>query len=143
MLDPTTYENTKCGDHQVRVVIEEKHHSRAVKHLEDEAIPSLPKSRDKAKESKRKDRGWGKDECFYKPRKIESLKVKQDQSFRYMPWIRFFPRKFKCWWSDLFRALESIGQIFLSPTCKFLSVYLDRVELNGLDRVQIKEKPPD
>ncbi|KAK1425681.1 hypothetical protein QVD17_21036 [Tagetes erecta] len=76
MIDPTTYANTKCGDHQVSVVIEEEHHSRPVKHFEDKAILSLPKSWDKANESKRNDRGRVKDECFYKPRKIDVTTVK-------------------------------------------------------------------
>ncbi|KAK1406551.1 hypothetical protein QVD17_41972 [Tagetes erecta] len=136
MIDHTTYENTKCGDHQVSVVIEEEHHSRPVMNKDDETLPSLPKSREKA--SKRKKKSWVQARI-----KIKKLEVKHDWSSSYMTRIRFFPGKFKCWWSDSFRALQSIVQIVLNVTCKFLSVYLDRVELNGLDRVQIKEKPPD
>ncbi|MFS7912408.1 hypothetical protein Hanom_Chr02g00129621 [Helianthus anomalus] len=43
------------------------------------------------------------------------------------------------WWSDPFKIFE----IFYDSTNKFLNIFEDRVELNGLDRVQIKEKPPD
>ena len=68
---------------------------------------------------------------------------KHDQSSRYMPCIRFFPGKYKCWWSDPFKGFKLILKASLNFTANFLNVFVDRVELNGLDRVQIKEKPPD
>ena len=75
------------------------------------------KPREKARKIKGNDRSRKKVKRWFKERK-EPLKFEHDQSFRYMSRIQFMP-------------------------VKFLIVCEDRVELNGLDRVQIKEKPPD
>ncbi|KAJ0936375.1 hypothetical protein HanRHA438_Chr03g0130321 [Helianthus annuus] len=69
----------------------------------------------------------------YKPR---------EKAMRRTPGIviqRLLPGKFKFLCSNPVKYLK----IFYNSTTKILNVYEDRVELNGLDRVQIKEKPPD
>ena len=63
----------------------------------------------------------------------------QDRSPHYMLSIRFGPGKFKYRWSDLFQFCI----MFYNSPEPFLTVYKNRVELNGLDRGWIKEKPPD
>jgi len=73
----------------------------------------------------------------------KSLKFKHDHSSRYMSCIRFMPGKFKYWWSDPFRVFNLLFNIVFNSTFNFVCIYVNRVELNGLDRVQIKEKPPD
>ncbi|KAJ0865580.1 hypothetical protein HanRHA438_Chr12g0542031 [Helianthus annuus] len=52
---------------------------------------------------------------------------------------RLLPGKFKFLCSNPLKILK----LFYNSTIKFLNVYEKRVELNGLDKVQIKEKPPD
>ncbi|MFS7930060.1 hypothetical protein Hanom_Chr04g00339711 [Helianthus anomalus] len=89
----------------------------------------------KEKKTKRKDRKWKRIESWYKKEIKEPLK--QDQSSRYMPHIRFLPGKFKSWWSDPFKNFK------INSTIIILIVFEDRVELNGLDRVHVKQKPPD
>ncbi|KAJ0910817.1 hypothetical protein HanRHA438_Chr06g0256451 [Helianthus annuus] len=66
----------------------------------------------------------------------------RDKEMRRTPGIvfqRLLPGKFKFLCSNPLKILKS----FYNFTIKFLNVYEKRVELNGLDRVQIKEKPPD
>jgi len=75
--------------------------------------------------------------------KKKPLKCKNDQSSRYMSCIRFFPGKYKSWWSNPFKRFNVILKVSFNFICNFLNVFVDRVELNGLDRVQIKEKPPN
>ncbi|KAJ0467706.1 putative transcription factor interactor and regulator CCHC(Zn) family [Helianthus annuus] len=75
--------------------------------------------------------------CEHKQR--EKLKCRDSHLPHYMHRIRFGPGKFKFWWSDPFK----IFKIFCNSTNEVLIIVEDRVELNGLDRVQIKEKPPD
>ena len=136
MIEPTPDEETKCGDHLVEVVEEEEHHSWPVVLVIGETVKSA-KPREKARREKRQDRNWKGIEGLHTLEGKEPLK--HDQSSRYMPRIRFLPGKFKFWWSDPFK----IFKIFYYATIKFLTIFEDRVELNGLDRVQIKEKPPD
>ncbi|KAJ0907653.1 hypothetical protein HanRHA438_Chr07g0301621 [Helianthus annuus] len=71
--------------------------------------------------------------------KKKPLQFTHDQSSRYMSCIRFLPGKYKFWWSDPFK----IFKIFYNSTNIFLNIFEYRVELNGLDMVQIKEKPLD
>ncbi|KAJ0940168.1 hypothetical protein HanRHA438_Chr02g0080351 [Helianthus annuus] len=66
----------------------------------------------------------------------------REKAMRRTPGIVFqwlMPGKFKFWCSNPLKILKS----FYNSTAKFLTIYEDRVELNGLDRVQLKEKPPD
>ncbi|KAJ0940608.1 hypothetical protein HanRHA438_Chr02g0085321 [Helianthus annuus] len=66
----------------------------------------------------------------------------REQAMRRTPGIvfqRLLPGKFKFLCFNPLKFLKS----FYNSTVKFLNVYEKRVELNGLDRVQIKEKPPD
>ncbi|KAF5822128.1 hypothetical protein HanXRQr2_Chr01g0022891 [Helianthus annuus] len=71
----------------------------------------------------------------------KSLKSRE-RAIRRTPGIvfqRLMPGKFKFWCSNPVKYLK----FFYNSTIKFLNVYEERVELNGLDRVQVKEKPPD
>ncbi|XP_076906807.1 uncharacterized protein LOC143563055 [Bidens hawaiensis] len=70
------------------------------------------------------------------------LNVKHDQSSRYLQRIRLLPGKFKYRWSDPLLIFNS-NLIFCGSIIDILMFDKYRVELNGLDRVQIKEKPPD
>ncbi|KAF5786756.1 hypothetical protein HanXRQr2_Chr10g0444771 [Helianthus annuus] len=72
-------------------------------------------------------------------KKEEPLKFAQHHSPHYMPRIKFGPGKFKYWWVDPF----SFSKLFFNFTNDFLLKTGKRVELNGLDRGWIKEKPPD
>ncbi|KAJ0441627.1 hypothetical protein HanIR_Chr16g0799911 [Helianthus annuus] len=66
----------------------------------------------------------------------------REKAMRTTPGIviqRLLPGKFKFLCSNPVKYLK----IFYNSTTNILNVYEDRVELNGLDRVQIKEKPPD
>ncbi|KAJ0577540.1 hypothetical protein HanRHA438_Chr05g0229471 [Helianthus annuus] len=66
----------------------------------------------------------------------------REKAMRRTPGIvfqRLLPGKFIFWCFNPVKYLE----FYYNSTTKFLNVYEDRVELNGLDRVQIKEKPPD
>ncbi|KAJ0466346.1 hypothetical protein HanIR_Chr14g0671051 [Helianthus annuus] len=138
VIEPAPDEETKCGDHPARVVEEEEHHNWPMVLVIGEPEKS-EKPREKAKKRKRKDlnrkriEGWGEME------KKKPLQFTHDQSSRYMSCIRFLPGKYKFWWSDSFENFK----IFFNSTIKFLTIFEDRMELNGLDRVQIKEKPPD
>ncbi|KAJ0864211.1 hypothetical protein HanPSC8_Chr12g0539271 [Helianthus annuus] len=118
------------------VVEEEEHHSWPLVLVLSEAEKSTT-PQERAKKRKIKDlnrkriEGWGEME--------RKKPFTHDHSSRYMPRIRFLPGKFKFWWSDPFR----IFKIFYNSTNLFLKIFEVRVELNGLDRVQVKEKPPD
>ncbi|KAJ0744013.1 hypothetical protein HanPI659440_Chr10g0382541 [Helianthus annuus] len=72
-------------------------------------------------------------------KKEEPLKFAQHHSPHYMPRIKFGPGKFKYCWVDPF----SFSKLFFNFTNDFLLKTGKRVELNGLDRGWIKEKPPD
>ncbi|KAJ0555263.1 hypothetical protein HanIR_Chr07g0300061 [Helianthus annuus] len=66
----------------------------------------------------------------------------REKAMRRTPGIvfqRLLPGKFKFWYFKPVKYLK----FFNNSTIIFLNVFEDRVELNGLDRVQIKEKPPD
>ncbi|KAJ0614464.1 hypothetical protein HanIR_Chr02g0062731 [Helianthus annuus] len=66
----------------------------------------------------------------------------REKAMRRTPGIVFqwlLPGKFKFLCSNPLKIVKS----FYNSTTKFLNVYEKRVELNGLDRVQVKEKPPD
>ena len=145
----TTYKGEiKRGDHQV--VEEEEHHSWPVVPNMSNTKKSKPREKTRIKApgnwSELRVGSWCK-------RKKEPLK--HDQSSRYMPRIRFMPGKFKFWWSDPFKNFKLFHNGFkfklfyqhfksvYNSTAKFLTIYEDREELNGLDRVQVKEKPPD
>ena len=98
------------------VVEDEEHYNWPGVLVINETLKST-KPREKVRKIKGNDRSRKMVKRCFKERK-EPLKFEHDQSFRYMSRIRFM-------------------------TVKFLIVCEDRVELNGLDRVQIKEKPPD
>ena len=135
MIEPTPDEETKCGDHLGEVVEEEEHHSWPVVLVVNAIRKTKP--RDKAKRRKRNDRDWLRVRSWYSKERKEPMKY--TQSSRYMPHIRFLPGKFKDRWSDPFVNFK----FFSNSIIKFLFFYEDRMELNGLDRVQVKEKPPD
>ncbi|KAJ0918966.1 hypothetical protein HanRHA438_Chr05g0224021 [Helianthus annuus] len=66
----------------------------------------------------------------------------REKAMRRTPGIvfqRLLPGKFNFLCSNPLKFIKS----FYNSTVKFLNVYEKRVELNGLDRVQVKEKPPD
>lgn len=77
---------------------------------------------------------------YKKKRKVEPLKFGHNHSPCYMPHIRFGPGKFKCWWHDPFEKFRIYFKFFIENN--FIN-NKKRKELNGLDRVCIKEKPPD
>jgi len=55
-------------------------------------------------------------------KKKKPLKFKNDQSSRYMPCIRFFPGKYKCWGSDPFKGFKLIFKASFNFTCNCLNV---------------------
>ncbi|KAJ0532737.1 hypothetical protein HanPSC8_Chr09g0357491 [Helianthus annuus] len=118
------------------VVEEEEHHSWPMVLVIHETSKST-KPRENARKGKNRD--WKRVGSWYKTEKKEPLKFKHDRSSHYMPHIRFLPGMFKFWWSDPFQ----IFKILYNSTNLCLKIFEVRVELNGLDRVQVKEKPPD
>ncbi|KAJ0463674.1 hypothetical protein HanHA300_Chr14g0518351 [Helianthus annuus] len=118
------------------VVEEEEHHSWPLVLVLSEAEKSTT-PRERAKKRKIKDlnrkriEGWGEME--------RKKPFTNDRSSHYMSRIRSLPGMFKFWWSDPFENFK----IFYYSTIIFLNIFEYQVELNGLDRVQIKEKPPD
>ncbi|KAJ0495833.1 hypothetical protein HanIR_Chr12g0613361 [Helianthus annuus] len=121
------------------VVEEEEHHSWPVVGVTEDSRP-----REKAKKRKKKDLNRKRIEGWCKMEKKKTLQFTHDQSSRYMPRIRLIPGKFKFWWSGPFKILKlKFLKSFYYSTIIFLNIFEDRVELNGLDRVQVKEKPPD
>ncbi|XP_076940981.1 uncharacterized protein LOC143610366 [Bidens hawaiensis] len=122
------------------VVLEEEHHFRPVDCVlnDDQESKYLDKVED--------DRLPENRSCVYFRRWFtgvkKPLKVKHDQSSRYLQRIRLLPGKFKYRWSNSLLILNS-NLIFFGSTIDILLFGKFRVELNGLDRVQIKEKPPD
>ncbi|KAJ0725665.1 hypothetical protein HanPI659440_Chr12g0461441 [Helianthus annuus] len=99
--------------------------------------PSQLKTREKARRNL--DRQSMRIQRWCKRKFKATLKCRDNHLPRYMHRIRFLPGKFKFRWSDPLR----IFKIFYYSTKKKINVYEDRVELNGLDRGWIKEKPPD
>ncbi|KAF5814747.1 hypothetical protein HanXRQr2_Chr03g0114601 [Helianthus annuus] len=133
--EPTPHVEIKCGDlpkEVERMVEDEEHHSWPVVEVTEDSRP-----RERARKKELGNQRW-----FWVGRwakqKMEQLKCKHDCSYHYMPRIRSIPGKLKYWWSDLFK----IFKIFHYSALKCLTVFEDRVELNELDRVQVKEKPP-
>ncbi|XP_076937780.1 uncharacterized protein LOC143605614 [Bidens hawaiensis] len=122
------------------VVLEEEHHYRPVDCVLNADQESKP--RDKAED----DRLPKNRSCVYFRRWSTGVKkplnVKHDQSSRYLQRIRLLPGKFKYRWSDPLLIFNS-KLIFCGSIIDILLFDKFRVELNGLDRVQIKEKPPD
>ncbi|KAL8232084.1 hypothetical protein R6Q57_001862 [Mikania cordata] len=122
------------------LVEEEKHHSQPEGKIKDETPLKSTEPREKATKRKEMDPnqlkvlGW-----YQKKRRTKTVKFVNNHSPHYLPRIRFGPGKFKYWRPDPFESFKmyfnSINKIFLSNK--------ERVELNGLDRVCIKEKPPD
>ncbi|KAJ0534747.1 hypothetical protein HanIR_Chr09g0423121 [Helianthus annuus] len=115
------------------MVEEEGHHSWPVVGVTEDSRP-----RERARKKEPRNRRWFSVRRWAK-QKMEQLKCNHDRSYRYMPRIRFLPGKYKFWWSDPLQNFK----LFYYSTIRFLTTFEDRVELNGLDRVQIKEKPPD
>ncbi|KAJ0840472.1 putative transcription factor interactor and regulator CCHC(Zn) family [Helianthus annuus] len=115
---------------------EEKFDSRPVEKLEVGSPPQL-KTRENARRNL--DRQSMGIQMWCKRKFKATLKCRDNHLPRYMHRIRFLPGKFKFWWSDPFK----IFKIFCNSTDEVLIICEDRVELNGLDKVQIKEKPPD
>ncbi|KAJ0797792.1 hypothetical protein HanPI659440_Chr04g0177811 [Helianthus annuus] len=99
--------------------------------------PSQLKTREKARRNL--DRQSLSTQRWCKMKFKATLKCRDNHLPHYMHRIRFLPGKFKFWWSDPFK----IFKIFYNSTNEVLIIFEDRVELNGLDRVQINEKPPD
>ncbi|KAJ0495056.1 hypothetical protein HanIR_Chr12g0604601 [Helianthus annuus] len=115
------------------VVEEEEHHSWPVVEVIKDSRPreKAKKRRKKKVLNRKRIEGWGEME--------RKEPFTRDHSSRYMPRIRFLPGMFKFWWSDPFQNFK----ILYNSTNLFLKFFEVRVELNGLDRVQVKEKPPD
>ncbi|KAJ0910489.1 hypothetical protein HanRHA438_Chr06g0252851 [Helianthus annuus] len=116
--------------------MDEEFDSRPVEKLKD-GLPPRSRTRERARKSLDQHllriRGW------YRRKKEEPLKFAQHHPSHYMPRIRFGPGKFKYWWPDPFGNVKR----FINSTLKILINNKERVELNGLDMVQVKEKPPD
>lgn len=115
--------------------------SRSEVRIDDMKPSKSTKPQEKARERKPDDpnrlqiRGW-----YKKKRKVKPLKFVHNHSPCYMSRIRFGPGKFKCWWSDPFKTFKIHFKFFIENTSRNSK---RRKELNGLDRVCIKEKPPD
>ncbi|KAM0060031.1 hypothetical protein Hdeb2414_s0005g00187831 [Helianthus debilis subsp. tardiflorus] len=111
--------------------------SRPVENLE-VGLPITPiESREKARKSLDQHIMRVKRRC---KRKLKAtLKCRDNHHPHYMSRIRFGPGKFKFWWSDPFEY----HKIFSSFIVNFLINNDEQLELNGLDRGWIKEKPPD
>ncbi|KAJ0946476.1 hypothetical protein HanRHA438_Chr01g0004381 [Helianthus annuus] len=108
-----------------------------VERLKD-GLPHTPtKSREKAQ--KCLDQHRLREQRWCKQKHKEKLKCSDNHLPHYMHRIRFGPGKFKFWWSDPFEC----PKIFSSFIVKFLINNDEQLELNGLDRGWIKEKPPD
>ncbi|KAJ0522594.1 putative transcription factor interactor and regulator CCHC(Zn) family [Helianthus annuus] len=118
-------------------IVAEEFDSRPVEKLED-GLPPRSRTRERARKSLDQHllriRGW-----YQKKKKKELLKFAQHHPSHYMPRIRFGPGKFKYCWPDPFKNVNR----FIISTLKILIYNKERVELNGLDRGWIKEKPPD
>ncbi|KAJ0513127.1 putative transcription factor interactor and regulator CCHC(Zn) family [Helianthus annuus] len=111
--------------------------SRPVENL-DVGLPHIP-TRTREKARKNLDRHGARIRRWFKQKQMEKLKCRDNHLPHYISRIRFDPGKFKYWWSNPFK----IFKIFYYSTNKLLIIFEDRVELNGLDRGWIKEKPPD
>ncbi|XP_076917154.1 uncharacterized protein LOC143577108 [Bidens hawaiensis] len=122
------------------VVLEEEHHCRPVDCVLNDDQESKP--REKVEDEKLPENR----SCIYFSRWSTGVKkplnVKHDQSSRYLQRIRHLPGKFKYRWSDPLLIFNS-NLIFCGSIIDILMFDKFRVELNGLDRVQIKEKLPD
>ncbi|KAF5759593.1 hypothetical protein HanXRQr2_Chr16g0743131 [Helianthus annuus] len=118
------------------VVEEEEHHSWLMVLVIGETEKS-EKPREKAKKRKEKDLNRKRIEGRGEMEMNEPFT--HNRSSHYMPRIRFMPGKFNFWLSDPFL----IFKFLYNSAIKVLIIYEEWVELNGLDRVQIKEKPPD
>ncbi|KAJ0550287.1 hypothetical protein HanHA300_Chr07g0243711 [Helianthus annuus] len=103
----------------------------------DVGSPSYIKSREKAQRNL--DQHSLRVQRWYKRKLNGTLKCTENHSPHYMPRIKFGPGKFKYWWVDPFEY----SRLFFNFTNDFLLKTSKRVELNGLDRGWIKEKPPD
>ncbi|KAJ0605320.1 hypothetical protein HanRHA438_Chr02g0085391 [Helianthus annuus] len=104
----------------------------------DVGLPHIP-TRTREKARKNLDRHSARIQRWFKQKQMEKLKCRDNHLPHYISRIRIDPGKFKYWWSDPFK----IFKIFYYSTSKLLIIFEDRVELNGLDRGWIKEKPPD
>ncbi|KAJ0922400.1 hypothetical protein HanPSC8_Chr05g0203321 [Helianthus annuus] len=118
-------------------IVAEEFDSRPVENPDD-GRPPRSRTRERARKSLDQHllriQGW-----YRRKKKEESLKFAQHHPSHYMPRIRFGPGKFKYWWSDPFENFKR----FINSILKILINNKERVELNGLDRGWIKEKPPD
>ncbi|KAM0052600.1 hypothetical protein Hdeb2414_s0007g00250061 [Helianthus debilis subsp. tardiflorus] len=118
-------------------IVAEEFDSRPVENPDD-GRPPRSRTRERARKSLDQHllriQGW-----YRRKKKEESLKFAQHHPSHYMPRIRFGPGKFKYWWSDPFENFKW----FINSILKILINNKERVELNGLDRGWIKEKPPD
>ncbi|XP_076922310.1 uncharacterized protein LOC143584041 [Bidens hawaiensis] len=127
-------------DDQNMVVVDSSHHMKVGKSVEELDGGPPPKS---AKPQKRKrkcvDQHVMRVQKWYIKSCRRTMKCKNYHFPHYMPRIRFGPGKFKYWWSDPF---ECFKMLLIFTMCYFFK-YVERVELNGLDRGWIKEKPPD
>ncbi|MFS7947109.1 hypothetical protein Hanom_Chr06g00544231 [Helianthus anomalus] len=118
-------------------IVAEEFDRRPMEKLED---GPPPRSRTWERARKNLDQHLPRIQGWYRRKKKEKpLKFAQHHPFHYMPRIRFGPCKFKYWWPDPFRNVKR----FMNSTLKILINNKERVELNGLDRGWIKEKPPD
>ncbi|KAJ0468200.1 putative transcription factor interactor and regulator CCHC(Zn) family [Helianthus annuus] len=136
LLVETSTMEIKYIPNKKEVKVAEEFDSRPMEKLE-VGSPTYLKSREKAQ--KCLDQHSSRIQRWCKQKQREKLKCKDNHLPHYMHRIRFGPGKFKFRWSDPLR----IFKIVYYSTKKNLNVYEDRVELNGLDRGWIKEKPPD
>ncbi|KAJ0614403.1 hypothetical protein HanIR_Chr02g0062051 [Helianthus annuus] len=102
-------------------------------------LPITPIKRQEKARRKRLDQHIVRVQRWCKQKHKEKLKCNDNHLPHYMHRIRFGPGKFKYWWPDPFRNVKR----FINSTLKILINNKERMELNGLDRGWIKEKPPD
>ncbi|MFS7938040.1 hypothetical protein Hanom_Chr05g00434811 [Helianthus anomalus] len=86
MFEPTPYKETKCG---------EEHHSRPVVLVIDKTFGIDKTTRLGQRKEKRTDRNRKRIEGRCKMEKKKTLQFTHDQSFLYIPCIRFLPGEFK------------------------------------------------
>ncbi|KAJ0746842.1 hypothetical protein HanOQP8_Chr05g0182561 [Helianthus annuus] len=92
VIEPTSYEETKCGDHPARVVEEEEHHSWPLVLVIDETSKSIkPQGRAKKRKRKRNDLNRKRIEGWVELEKKKTLQFTHDRSSHYMPRIRLMP----------------------------------------------------
>ena len=113
----------------------EEFDSRPVEEL-DVALTLKPRTREKARR-KRLDQPILRVQRWFNQKK--KLKYRDNHPPHYISHIVFGPGKYKFWFSDPFKCHKTFSGFIIS----FLINNDEQLNLNGLDRGWIKEKPPD